>query len=385
MTNGANVREPQSQSPVADDKVRELFGCKSHHEVSRIQDWIGRWHGTLPPSGQSNVKGRLQKDDIKQFTGAFFELQMLAMLSLMEHETKVEPAIAGAEHRPDFFARNRHGSFYLEATVCGQNKGVLHTPSNEEDAVRKIKSNLPIKLEKANIDFHSLLSLRTQGSLKNTLSKDRVVTPFVNLMGRTTPEEIQASYGRRFEEKIQEGDWRLTGTLKPKPYPHFAGRVIGPARVGFDNPALAIRRSLQEKAKKWKKSGPSDEFFIIAASICHSCYQWNDGDELTALDGGTVVQLDSGYQRASGGEPIALKGDTTAQSKGKSWLVEFSNIAGVLFVGDISPLRVQTARAKLVLNPDHHSPEPLMYLADTHGLSKGRTLTELTGFPTTSK
>ena len=93
MTNGANVREPQSQSPVADDKVRELFGCKSHHEVSRIQDWIGRWYGALPPSGQSNVKGRLQDDDIKQFTGAFFELQMLAMLNLMDYETKVEPAL----------------------------------------------------------------------------------------------------------------------------------------------------------------------------------------------------------------------------------------------------------------------------------------------------
>ncbi len=98
----------------------------------------------------------------------------------------------------------------------------------------------------------------------------------------------------------------------------------------------AIRWSLAEKAGQWRRMGPSDGIFVVAISICHSQFFWNDGDEARVI-----------MESSTNGNPMA------------SWRDELKSINGILFVGDISLSREQTTRARLDPNPERHLPESL--------------------------
>ena len=169
-------------------------------EAAPILDWIEYWYGQLPPAKQPDIRGRLRSDDINQFTSAYFELQMFAMLQKMEFEVTVEPALAAGRYIPDFLAQRGDERFYLEATVCGQDAGDLRITRNEEDAVEKIRS----ALEDAGVDVHSHLWLQAEGGLNHTLSKKKVAKPFIDLLRRTTATEVQEShesnpYGHQYQ------------------------------------------------------------------------------------------------------------------------------------------------------------------------------------------
>lgn len=193
----------------------------------------------------------------------------------------MEPALADGRYRPYFLEMHGREAFYLKATVCGQgdrNAGELRATTNEIDAVEKIRS----ALREEQVHMHSHLWLEAEGDLDRTLSKSAVAKPFIDFLKRTSADEVERSIGTGLplEEVFTCGSWTLRGRLDPNPSEGAVGQVWGPARSAMGDASDAIAASLASKAKKWRRYGPGrDGILVIALSVCHSHYFWNDGDE----------------------------------------------------------------------------------------------------------
>ena len=339
-------RKPVRRGPaIGNEAIHEFLEREGRPETAPIRDWIEHWYGQLPPAKQSDIRGRLRSGDIRQFTSAYFELQMFAKLRNAGYEVTVEPTLADGQYNPDFLAQLGDERFYLEATVCGQGAGELRGTRNEEDAVEKIRA----AFEDASVDLHSDLWLEAEGELNRSLAKTRLARPFIDLLKRTSGAEVHESYRsdpyghwhrREYRAEFKYDGWTLQGVLEPKLCDDAAGQVWGAARTAMGDASEAIRWSLAEKAGQWKRMGPPDGVFLVAISICHSQFFWNDGDEARAI-----------MESPANGNPTA------------SWRDEFNSIDGILFVEDVSLGNEKTTRARLAPNPERGLSEsfaPLM-------------------------
>ena len=152
-------RKPVRHGPATgNEKIHEFLEREGRPEAAPIRDWIEYWYSQLPPAKQPDIRGRLRSDDILQFTSAYFELQMFAMLRTIGYEVTVEPTLAGGRYNPDFLAQLGDEKFYLEATVCGQDAADLRVTRNEKDAVEKIRA----AFEDTRVDLHSHLWLHSR-------------------------------------------------------------------------------------------------------------------------------------------------------------------------------------------------------------------------------
>ena len=254
-------RKPVKHGPATgSEKIHEFLEREGRPEAAPIVDWIESWYGQLPPAKQPDIRGRLRSGDIHQFTSAYFELQMFAMLRTMEYQVTVEPMLAYGRYNPDFLAQRGDEKFYLEATVCGQDAGDLRATRNEEDAVEKIRS----AFEDASVDLHSHLWLEAEGELNGTLSKKRVAKPFLDLLRRTTAAQVQESYRsnpyeHRFRTECREefkcDDWTLQGILEPKFREDAAGHVWGPARSAVGDACAAIKNEPPRQGEGLERDG----------------------------------------------------------------------------------------------------------------------------------
>ena len=335
------------------ERIREFLEREGRPEAAQIRDWIEHWYSRLPTEKQSDIRGRLRSGETNRFTEAYFELQMFALLKTSGHEVCVEPALSDGRYKPDFLAVRGSTAFYLEATVCGhshRNAGVLRASANEIDAVEKIRS----ALQDEKVHMHSHLWLEAEGDLKRTLSKGKIGKPFIDFLKRTSAEQVGRSFasGIPLHEVFTYGDWMLRGRLDPKSSKGVVGRIFGPARAAMGDASDAISTSLAKKATEWRRKGPGrDEVLVIALSVCHSHYFWYDGDEIRAIARDPANQL-----------PTA------------PWRDDLRDVAGVLFVDNVSLGNEIRTRARLVQNPDRNLPESLAFLTTEQKLAK------LTGF-----
>ena len=335
------------------EKIYEFLEREGRREAAQIRDWIEYWYRQLPREKRPDIRGRLRSGKTDRFTEAYFELQMFALLKTSGHEVFVEPTISNGRYKPDFLAVHGSTAFYLEATVCGQsdgNAGALRPSANEIDAVEKIRSVL--KDEKVHV--HSHLWLEAEGKLDRTLPKEMIAKPFVNLLRRTSAEEVEQSLVSRppLQEVFNCGDWTLRGVLRPDPFKGAVGQVFGPARSAMGNASDAINASLAKKARAWRKKGPGrDEILVIALSVCHSHFFWNDGDEIRAI----------------------MK-DPTNEAPDSPWRHDLRGVAGVLFVDNVSLGNELGTRARLDWNFEKILPDSLSFL------TAEQKLAELTGF-----
>ena len=345
-------RKPVRYGPVTgNERIHEFLEREGRPEAAPILDWIEFWYRQLPPAKQPDIRGRLRSDDTQQFTSAYFELQMFAMLRAMEYEVTVEPALADGRYNPDFLAQRGEERFYLEATVCGQGAGDLRAPRNEEDAGKKIRG----AFGDTGVDVHSHLWLQAEGDLNRTLSKKMVAKPFIDLLGRTTAAEVQESYEENpyrhqhrteFREEFRCDDWTLQGILEPKLDEGATGHVwdqLGRQRATLPRRSERASPKRQDIGEGW---GPVDGILVVAISICHSQYFWNDGDETRAIT-----------EHSTSGNPAA------------AWRGELKAINGILFVGNVSLGNEKVTRVRLMRNPERCLPKSLAPLMTECSLS----------------
>ena len=335
------------------ERIHEFLEREGRPEAAPIRDWIEHWYGQLPREKQADIRGRLRSGETDRFTEAYFELQMFGLLKTSRHEVCVEPALSSGRYKPDFLATCGGRAFYLEATVCGQgdhNAGDLRATANESDAVEKIKS----ALQEEQVHMHSDLWLEAEGNLDRTLSKREIGRPFIDLLKRTSARGVEQCLdsGLSIQEVFNCGDWSLRGVLDPKILKGAVGDVWGPVRSAVGDASDAIHTSLAKKAREWRRKGPGgDAILVIALSVCHSRYSWNDGDEIRAI-----------------------ARDRTDEGPAAPWRDELRDVTGVLFVGNVSLGNELRTKVRLIQNPDRSLPESLVFLTTE------RKLAELTGF-----
>ena len=250
-------------------------------ESIEIRHWMEKWFQEYPEGQRTELKKRFKSKDSAKFTEAYFELQVFAMLRLLDCDVKVHPDFDNTGSTVDFEARNGESRFYVEATVCGFNKGALHSNANEEDAARKIKENLHTP--------HSDIWLSAEGELSTTLPGSRVIEPFQELLNKYTVDQVKQRVlalglvhaQQHLSISIEEGNWRLEGFLAPPIASNGQGQVFGPSRGGAVDGAEPLQRTLVKKVDDWKQKRLANEIFVIAVNACHSEFSW--GDERSAV------------------------------------------------------------------------------------------------------
>ena len=131
---------PQRQGAIMNGETTfEFLQRGGRMEAIEIRQWIEKWYQKhFAIHDGVDLKKRLKSKDFGNFMGAYFELQIFAMLRLLDCDVKIHPDFKGTGGTVDFCAIHGEGRFYMEATVCGINHGILRSNVREEDAVRKI-------------------------------------------------------------------------------------------------------------------------------------------------------------------------------------------------------------------------------------------------------
>ena len=315
-----------------------------------FRDWMEDSFRALPAYAMPRLRQRLQSPKFAEFLSAYFELQVFTLLRRIGCSIEVEPPFSGTRGATvDFLARHGKDEFYIEATVCGLGQGVLSSSDNEEDAVSKIREGLT--------GLHSDLWLRSEGHLRRTLGKGRLVQPFQNLLKAHTPSEVRELHSRlgRFEaeeylsETIREGQWELTGRLDPPRATSGQGQVMGPVRSGAVSAEAPLKRALAKKAQDWRRTDFKEQCLLVAVNICNLDFGWNL-DEIRA-----IYAPDAPIHRGTGAR----------RSPFASYL---SRVAGVLIVDHATLGSEQTARVRLHRNPERPLPNCLRFLLEENRL-----------------
>ena len=311
------------------------------HEAVAIRQWMEDWFRVFPLDHRNELKLRLQSKDFGKFMGAYFELQVFAMLHRLNCHVVIHPRFSETDGTVDFRVTHGQDVFYVEATVCGIGQGVLRSNANEEDAVRKIRETL--------INPHSDVWLYTTGELGKTLRKQRLVKPINELVESSNPDEVRRLQGesrwRRPGISINQGDWRMDVYLSPPVASDGRGQIWGPGRVGPVDGSSPLEKALSKKAKDWRQKKLEQEMFLIAVNACHADYTW--GDERNAIYGHP--------------DPIV---DQEAFAK------SLSCVAGVIVFGNATLGRERVAPLQMYRNQDSRIPECLQFLSQEKCLGK---------------
>ncbi|MDE0250346.1 MAG: hypothetical protein OXK72_04990 [Gammaproteobacteria bacterium] len=325
---------PQLQGAAANgETVFEFLQRGGRAEAIEIRQWLENWFREYPEDHGDELSKRLQSKNCAEFMGAYFELQVFSVLHRLGCDVEIHPYFEGTHGKVDFGVTYAENSFYLEATVCGIEQGILRSNANEEDAIQKIKDAIPCP--------HSDVWLDAEGELLKTLGSHRLVGPVQDLLDSYSPNAVPGLYEvhpfHRPRTMIQEGNWKLEMSLVRPIASDGRGQIRGPGRGGPVDGASPIARALRKKAEDWTGKRRDDAIFIIAVNVCHS--EYSSGDELTAIYGSLDPVV--GQNRFS--RPL-------------------SRIAGVIVIGNAILGQERGAPVRLYENPDRGIPECLQFL-----------------------
>ena len=325
---------PQSQeAKMNGESTFEFLQRGGRPEAIEIRRWIESWFREYPEDHGEELSTRLQSKKFAEFMSAYFELQVFSVLRRLGCDVEIHPDFEGTHGTVDFGVMHGKDSFYLEATVCGTEQGILRSNANEEDAVRKIRDAIPSP--------HSDVWIDAEGELPKTLGRTRLVGPVRDLLDSCLPDAVpsldEAHSWQRPRTTIQEGNWRLDISLERPTGPDGRGQVLGPCRVESVDGAQPIARALSKKAKDWANKERDDATFVIAVNVCHSDY-WLD-DEVRAIYGCP--------------DPVVGQ-DRLSRS--------LSRVAGVIVIGHAALGRERFAPVRLYENPGKGAPECLQFL-----------------------
>ena len=275
-------RVEQRPGPATNNETAFDFLARGGRPESiKIRQYMEKWFQTYPVDHRSELKTRLQLKDFREFIGAYFELQVFSILrhSLKCH-VEVHPRFPNTNGTVDFRATHIDGQeiFYVEATVCGMNQGILRSNPNEENAIRKIRDSIDAP--------HSDVLLEADGELRKTLAKNRLIDPIRKLLDSCSGDDVRkiGYYSHMVRTLISEDDWTLEVSLQPPIASDGNGQIIGPFRGGAVDASPLIESALSKKADNWKKKKMDKAALVIAVNICHSDYF--PGDEITVIETG---------------------------------------------------------------------------------------------------
>ena len=188
-----------------------VFGClnrSARRDIIEIRARLESWFERFPIEVRDDLRGRFRGDD-HAHPGAFFELLIHEVLMRLDCTLEVHPEVSGKKSRPDFLARHRDCSFYVEATVIDPSTSPFAPNPLEEDVVAKINTLT---------SPHFYIFAEVDGKLSRALSRNQVVPPFAKLLAAHDPDEVQRLINKKGQiatpsETIKCGTWSLEASL----------------------------------------------------------------------------------------------------------------------------------------------------------------------------
>ena len=336
----------RTEGPIKPSESTFAFLQRSNRpgSIQRCQ-WINDWFEELPVNAKPTLESRLKVNEPGVFESALFEMQLHSLLRRLNFSVEIEGEFPGTRQKIDFLASSvdlENQSVYVEATVCGFQKGKLSGNSNENDVVEKIGQNI--------LSPHSDIWLEVEGTLLKTLGTKRIVEPFRKLLESHTPSEVWQICSRwgRYQSwffpstEIREGDWVLKGTLKPPLNRSSRGQIWGPSRSGAVDGSTLLLKALRKKAGEWKRLDFRGTPFLIAVNACHSDFSWSEGDT-------------SDIRRALFKDPDVVK-------QSEHFHASLSCVSGVMIFNHAVLGNEMGAKVQLFQNGDANIPERLHFL-----------------------
>ncbi len=142
MTDSLFTSVPQQEGPILEGETTfEFLERGGRKDAIVICQWTKKWFCMFPIDHREELKRRLQSKDFSEFMGAYFELQVFAILQRLNCNVEIHPPFSGTDGTVDFRVTHGQDRFYVEATVCGVNRRILRSNTNEEDATKDTKGN----------------------------------------------------------------------------------------------------------------------------------------------------------------------------------------------------------------------------------------------------
>ena len=324
-----------------------ILGDESRLDNSTVRDRCVAWFQRIPEGKQASLRRKFRSKDDTHHNGAFFELFLHELFTVLGCGVEFEPSIGGKT--PDFLLTTVEASTIVEATVAGHSSNPLDLGPNEQevvDAIRQLRSP----------NFSLLFDIEETGNstpTRATPSKEYAIRVVRKLLAENNPAVVRGTveqYGRRAapSARIEWSKRVMTVWLSPK-NPN-TGETGGSDRIAIArmnakriNPACSMQKALEEKTKDYKGLNVP---LIVALNAADRFFSL-DGDALNILWGDSHFwyQMD-----AHDPSEYPLLGN-------KFWSRDrASNVAGVLIFRNADILNMTQSYATLYLNPHYRGP-----------------------------
>lgn len=238
---------------------------------ARVRDTIEEWFAHVPADEQASLRGRLRANAEAQSAPAFWELCLRELLRRTGFAVTHEPK--RAHRRPDFHARGRATSFYLEARHTG-----APAPRQARDKlVRQITDQLK-RVESP--DFRLQFDVRRYGATLPPLARvRRAVEKWLSEVDYDAAVRAALAREPLPERTIDSGEWTFWFRVMPRRpearglWPRAGAIGIGPINRTGGSAAPRLAAALEQKAGYY---GDLDEPFVIALDCGDTFVDWDD-------------------------------------------------------------------------------------------------------------
>lgn len=337
------VRRDDSPAVHGEPTYRFLNRVKGRY-WDDVRDLMDGWFDRFCPGAQSDLKGRLQSSDDRQFAAAFFELYLHETLVLSGYDVICHPDTPDTTRHPDFLVKWDHGATYVEArciTTSADDVVLENRRSRIYNAINDIDS--PNFFVWVDVDEEAKTDPRTRPlrrKLEVWLGSLDPDVPAVNLDELPTMVWEEEGWVITFRAVAKTPEARGSDSgLRPL-------GVYGSSSVRQVDDVSPLKEALSEKGKAY---GDLVHPYVIAVGTSSRSHE--DFDVVEALFGTNTVEVTLGVD----GSPSAsvTRAPDGYWYGGTTWL--HRQVTAVLIVRGLQPWRV----AEVVPTLWHH-PEPTM-------------------------
>ena len=279
----------QRSQPNPDERVVPTFKYLNQYDwygSRELRNALESWFVRYPEEHRHDLRSGFRSDN---HDGALFELVCHEILRREGFEPEIHPEVPGSSKRPDFLIRESDKKCYFEATVTGDRGGPFELHPNEQGVIDHLNSL-------TSQDFY--IGVEFEGEPKTTLSRRKIVAPFVDLLQNHTRDEVHSitKGGRMYNAPsatISDGDWVAEGWLVPITDPEIGARrsqiVMYPFTAARTDVEGRVRTAIDRKRKRY---GELDAPLVIAVNVRDSFYNGIDND-MGILLGQQVISYSS--------------------------------------------------------------------------------------------
>jgi hypothetical protein len=250
--------------------------------AARVRDFLNHWCERYPESHRASLIARMRSTDSREFSSAFFELCLYALLDGLGFKMDVHPTIPSGDEKPDFLVRLQDDTmFYLEAV---QASGV----SDAQHGVDTIKSTIMDAIN----DMPSpnfFLGIETEGSPGSSPSRTQLTAKLAKWLERLDPDAVARDFDLKGAGSLPQWEWEHDGwRLTFEAFPKMSEARGRPGHtiiyMGLEPQMLDVGRDIRTAlVKKGKHYGVLSHPLLVAVNALS--WGLDEDDEIEGIFG----------------------------------------------------------------------------------------------------